>query len=203
MKEKFIGKYMRIAKLVGEDHNPCYSRKIGVVIVNPIQNRIVGTGYNGPPPGTPHCDSEEFLRDYFWPQLTIEEKESFRLELGLSKAPRDIIDWDETGERFAKKYDGCRTCPRRLIKAGPGQRSELCSCGHAERHAITNSCEPLSDCIMFAWCGVPCLQCTDAIIQANIREVHCLVESDYQVMARWLFKKAGTLVIEHNSSEFV
>lgn len=31
----------------------CLRRKLGAIIV--VENRIVGTGYNGPPSGVPHC----------------------------------------------------------------------------------------------------------------------------------------------------
>jgi deoxycytidylate deaminase len=48
MNDKFVGKYMRLAKQIGEDKNPCHSRKIGVVVVDPVSNKILGTGYNGP-----------------------------------------------------------------------------------------------------------------------------------------------------------
>lgn len=63
MKDKFTHKYMRLAKQFGEDSNPCLSRHIGVVIVDPVDNNVAGIGYNGPPPGTPHCDTREYLGD--------------------------------------------------------------------------------------------------------------------------------------------
>ena len=71
--DKFIHKYMHLAKNFGEDSNPCYSRKIGVIIVEPKINKIVATGYNGPPRGTPHCDSKKHLHIIVWPQLTETE----------------------------------------------------------------------------------------------------------------------------------
>ncbi len=185
---KFIGKYMRRAKQVGTDLNPCYSRQIGVVIVDHTANRILGTGYNGPAPGTPHCDSFEFLQDYFWPQLTESEKDSFRVELNNSHQ-NDLTQSD----MFARKYMDCGQCPRRLVKAKAGERSELCSCGHAERHAITNAACDLSRTTMFCWCGVPCLQCTDAIIQAGIENVVCL-PSLYHEQSLWLFNHSDVML---------
>lgn len=198
MKEKFVKKYMRIAKLIGEDQNPCHSRQIGAVIVDPQSNRILGTGYNGPAPGTPHPTSEAFLREFFWPQLTEDEKQSLYYSLLppgsiISPTQYDTIVLDE----FIKKYKDKPICPRRIINAGPAQRSELCSCGHAERHAITNAAQSCRNCYMFCWCGVPCLQCSDAIIQAGITKVYCLKASDYQKLARWLFEKANVEVIEN------
>ena len=55
---------------------------------------------------------------------------------------------------------------------------------------------------MFCWCGVPCIQCTGSIINAGIKEVHCLKEKDYQSSARWLFKHANTKLLEHDLSTF-
>lgn len=238
LSEKFVGKYMRLARQIGLDQNPCHSRKIGVVIVDPIHNSISGTGYNGPAPGTPHCDSEVYLREFFWPQLTFQEKDSIRLEVGGSILDLDYdptnymcdhvfdqctqkcteceitqkeilrfdndVKYNKTVDRFVEKYAGCKQCPRRLVGAPSGMRTELCSCGHAERHAITNAARQLSGHVMFCWCGVPCLQCTDAIIQAMIKTVHVLKwNTDYSKMSRWLFAKANVEIIEHNEGDLL
>ena len=204
MKEKFIKKWMRVARLIGEDQNPCHSRKIGAIIVEPKSNRILGTGYNGPPPGTPHPESAEYLREYFWPQLTDDEKQSLKLSLltthelqsGLRDESSPITD-EYLCNRFVETYQGKPICPRRLVRADTGQRTDLCSCGHAERHAITNAAQSCLNCYMFCWCGVPCLQCTDAIIQAGIIRVYCLDVPDYHSLSRWLFHKAGVLIIQY------
>lgn len=193
---------MRLAKQVGEDNNPCPSRQIGVVIVDTHRNRIMGTGYNGPPAGTPHCDSYTFLNRFFWPQLTFEEKESIRLMFGVDPSDRDI-DHTKTRHKFSEKYDGCGSCPRRLIKAKSGERSELCSCQHAERNAITNACQDLTGCEMFCWCGVPCIQCTGSIINARISVVHCLVAPDYHPQARYLFETADIDLREYDDQQLL
>jgi deoxycytidylate deaminase len=230
MKDKFIKKYMRIAKFIGEDQNPCHSRKIGAIIVDPIANRILGTGYNGPPPGTPHPTTLEYLRDYFWPQLTDDEKISLQSSLGgvsdiqvtcnhdfgpitkrclkcsISDCDLALFQAGKIGtvkEEFLRQYVGKEICPRRIINAGPGQRTELCSCGHAERHAITNAACPLQGMVIFCWCGVPCLQCTDAIIQAGIKEVHCVIQPDYHTKSRWLFEKANVTISEYPEKELL
>lgn len=188
MKDKFINKYMRLAKLMGEDQNPCYSRQIGCIIVDPETNSISGTGYNGPPPETPHCDSEEYLREFFWPQLVGDE--------------RSLLGSDR--EKFIHQRAGCKICPRKLVGAKSGERSDLCSCGHAERHAITNAAKKLVGHHMFLWahCGC-CLQCTDAIIHAKISTVHHLIGSSYHQQAEWLFKKAGVIVQKYPEERFL
>ena len=45
--------YMGVAKLAAQ-RSPCKSRQIGAVVV--LDKRIIGVGYNGPPPGFPHCE---------------------------------------------------------------------------------------------------------------------------------------------------
>lgn len=201
LSDKFIAKYMRLARQVGMDNNPCPSRQIGVVIVDTYRNRILGTGYNGPPAGTPHCDSQVFLEDYFWPQLTNEEKDSLRLLFQRSKTPEGL---ELTRLDFAAKYAGCGSCPRRLIKAKSGERSELCSCQHAERNAITNACVDLTDAEMFCWCGVPCIQCAGSIINARIGCVHCLrIQPDYHPQSRFLFEHADISLIEYDDRQLL
>ena len=74
MKDKFVRKYMKLAKVMADDQNPCFSRRVGAVVVDPLTNGIVGAGYNGPPENTPHCNDIEFLKYFFWPQLTRKEK---------------------------------------------------------------------------------------------------------------------------------
>ncbi len=46
--------FIDIAEVVAT-RSPCSRLHVGAVIVNP-RNHIVGTGYNGPPAGEPHCD---------------------------------------------------------------------------------------------------------------------------------------------------
>lgn len=200
---RFVRKYMRLAKFIGEDDNPCYSRKIGAIITTATGSRILGTGYNGPPPGTPHTDSAVYLRDYFWPQLTRNERESLKLDVLQTDQYKDYDCDDEfVKDKFVRKYTNCKVCPRRLVGAKSGQRTELCSCGHAERHAITNAACDLTGAVIFCWCGVPCLQCSDAIIQARLSMVHCLDEDIYHDKSEWLLNKGNVQVIKHKREIF-
>lgn len=192
IKEHHVKKYMRLAKQVGEDNNPCYSRHIGVVIVNPAHHRIVGTGYNGPPRDTPHCDDAEYLRDVVYPQLTEDEKAYFR----QNSNPINFESLECEG--FVATAAGCKTCPRKLVGAKSGQRLELCSCAHAETNAITNSGQDLKDCVMFCWCGVPCYECSKLIINSGIKTIYVINwGADYSTGSRWLFRKAGVEIHEH------
>jgi len=191
---KTIGKMLRLAKQIGSDSNPCFSRKVGCVIVDPNNNAIRATGYNGPPPGTPHCDTHTFLREYFWRQLTHAEKQKISFELyGDSNYTCELTLLED----FLKEKAGKKVCPRRYIDAGSGERTELCSCGHAERHAITNAECSVRGFHMFVWPLAPCLQCADAIIQAGISVVHTIEGEVYHKQAEWLFEKARVRLIKH------
>jgi dCMP deaminase len=193
MKLKFVGKYMRLAKLVGEDNNPCHSRKIGVIIVDPVSNRILGTGYNGPPKGTPHCDTQEYIHDVFWPQLDpVEKAKAANAAECTSHEDLDMC------RAVCDKYANSKTCPRKIIGAPSGKRLELCSCVHGEANAIVNSAKDLYGATMFCWCGVPCVECTKLIINAGIKQVYCIDwGADYSPSSRYLFRQAGVVVECH------
>ena len=209
--EKHCKKYMRLAKHVGEDENPCYSRHIGVVIVNPRQHKPVGTGYNGPPRDVPHCDDAEYLSEIVWPMLTPPEKDRFvnitfiDQTTGENKGPQgctveemEAMNDDQRRDYAVGIHGNCKTCPRKLVGAASGQRLELCSCVHAETNAIVNAGQDLNDCVMFCWCGVPCVECTKLIIQSGIKKIWVINwGADYSSGSRWLFKKAGVEINEH------
>lgn len=211
LSDKFVGKYMRMAKQVGEDQNPCLSRSIGVITVHPIENRVVSTGYNGPPKGVPHCDTEAHLKDYVWPQLTDYEKTLLiSHDDNLSKEHSNGIKIEYLKDHICENLDGCGQCPRRLIGAKSGQRLELCSCAHGERNAVTNATESLYRCYMFCWCGIPCNECTKTIINSGIKKVYCLGNTDQYIegdefykfdMSRWMFKQAKIETIELQEEE--
>jgi len=197
VKDKFIRKYMRLSKIIANDQNPCLSRRVGVVVVDPSTNGIVGAGYNGPPEGTPHCNEVEFLESFFWPQLTVDEKEKV-YELGRLHNICRPMKYDAS---VACQYIAdCNQCPRNFLGYSSGQRAELCSCQHAERNALNKLPIPAKGLSMFCWCGVPCVQCAGSIINASIAEVHCLKTDEYQSVSRWLFQHGKTKLFEHDAT---
>lgn len=208
LSKRFIGKYMRQAKQLGEDCNPCHSRKLGVLLVKVYEDdgdsHIVGTGYNGPPKRTPHCDSAEYLEKIVWPQLTETEKKIAFQALRL-RTP-ETTHYDTTVDNvksFAWLGDGCKTCPRRLIGAPSGERLELCSCEHAEKNAIANATEDLHGTHAFCWCGVACWDCAKLMINAGIKQAYFIDDgsyarnggADYSFGSRQLFAWAGLNIV--------
>lgn len=184
---------MKLAKVMADDQNPCFSRRVGAVVVDPLTNGIVGAGYNGPPENTPHCNDIEFLKYFFWPQLTHKEKTKLYTYFHI-----DILS--RTKNKVCKKLSRCDKCPRNILGYSSGKRAELCSCQHAERNALNKLSIPAKGLFMFCWCGVPCIQCSGSIINAGIQEVHCIKEMDYHVSSRWLFKYGNTALVEHDAA---
>jgi hypothetical protein len=181
---EFVRKYMITAKLFGELKNPCYSRKIGVVIVNDRLTKVISMGYNGPPRNAPHCDSPEHLKTIFLPQLTEEDKCK--------------IDPNFDEEEFIKNHAYEKQCPRKILGCKSGERLELCSCAHAEANAIVNASADLNGSHMFAWCTLPCIECTKLIINSGIRKLFCLSnkDKDYSIGSRFLFEKCSVDIVE-------
>ncbi len=184
-------KWLRLAKAVKEVENPCYSRQIGVVIIDPDTNSLISSGHNGPPQGCPANDDSDYLRNVVWPQLTQAEKDK---SLG-----EEVLINDRTVEdKFVDKYANCKTCPRKPIGAPSGKRLELCTCIHGEVDAITRANRDVSGCYMMCYCGVPCIECTKVIINSGIDTVVGIDHGrgDYSLYSsRWLFEKSKVRII--------
>lgn len=212
---RFVCKYMRQARQLGEDDNPCYSRHIGVVLVRVYDDgasKVLGTGYNGPPRSTPHCDSREYLEEIVWPQLTTEEKRFALTQVPESyRAAALLVEGDAVAQErhqrivFQLSFQGCKTCPRRLVGAGSGERTELCSCEHAEKNAIANAACDLHGSWAFCWCGVACWDCAKLMVNAGIRRAYFIDDggSDYSFGSRWLFRKKGLEITVRKPEEYL
>jgi deoxycytidylate deaminase len=184
-------KWLRLAKAVKEVENPCYSRQIGVVIVDPDTNSLISSGHNGPPQGCPKNDDPDYLRKVVWPQLTDEEKDK-------ALGEQWFIDDRSNEDKFVVKYTNCKTCPRKPIGAPSGKRLELCTCIHGEVDAITRANRDLSGCYMMCYCGVPCIECTKVIINSGIDTVVGIDHGrgDYSLYSsRWLFEKSKVQLV--------
>lgn len=202
MSPKFVKKYMRLAQFVGNDQNPCLSRGIGSVIVDPVRNREVSTGYNGPAKGVPHMDSFESLKEFIYPQLSEKDKE-YIYDHNECIGKNYVQPWDVDAEDFAKAFEGCKTCPRKLVGAKSGERLDLCGCAHSERNALLNATCDVTGFYLFTYCGTPCLDCTVEIINKGIGRVYCLAEDSgpkdnkyFSWRSEWKFVKAGVEVIK-------
>lgn len=168
--------WLSIAEQVGQK-SKCLSRKIGAIIVTP-DGTVVGTGYNGPPRGVPHCDSDERLT---WLRSALERDFFGRVE--------DFLREKGYGEK----------CPRQIMGYKSGEGIHLCPAGHAERNAIVNSAREgikTKGCYLVCSCPLPCFECSKEVINAGIVKVICYTGPEYDNIATWLFEQAGVEVIQ-------
>ena len=165
---------MRLAKQFGEDSNSCASRQIGAIVVDPVENKITGMGYNGPAKGIDF--DEGYIKSVF-----LKDKKLRDLNLNLEHLCREIL--------HNKK------CPRKLLYYESGNNLELCACVHAEMNAILNRIQgSLCGHYMFCWCPVPCPQCCAAIINVGISRIFCLDGSYQNDHSFWMLNKAKIIV---------
>lgn len=140
----------------------CLSRQIGAILVK--DKTIIGTGYNGPPRGVPHCD-QRFLID---PELRgiLEVK-------GL--IPEELFEM--------------KKCPRQVLGYKSGEGLQWCVAGHAERNTLINSARmgiKTKKCKLYMDCGIPCTPCLVEIINAGIEEIICANFGFYDSSAKYL-----------------
>jgi dCMP deaminase len=186
--DKFTKKYMKLAKTLAEDNDTCGARKIAAIIVR--DRKVLGVGYNGPPAGVPHNHTLDSLKNYLRPQLTDKDLDILRIRF------KTIEDSYKTIERD-------KLCPRRVLGYSNGEKACLCSCQHAERNAITNAACDLTGAVMYCWCGVPCIQCSGAIVNAGISMLVCLGGFiDYEPSARYILLEANVSLVELNKEAF-
>lgn len=183
MSPEFVSKYMETARVFGEVKNACKSRKIGALIVNPATNNIIGAGYNSPPRGIPHADSQEYVENYFIPHVkdNREYVEALKNQGLCNERGFSSIDLQDVF---------CRSCPRRVLGLKSGEGTEICTCAHAEQNAIANKCLPANDCYMFAYCCTPCRDCAKMIINAGIVRVYVAEKEIYHWDTLQMFKDA-------------
>lgn len=179
MKSKFIKHYLKLCYTIAEDNTACGSRKLGCVLVDPVRNKILGTGYNGAPRNVPHCGTLDYIDSVFSRISSPTEYKTVR---------------DAVAEKLTEnnKSDDSGLCPRRILNIPSGQRMELCAtCVHAEVNAIVNAAQDLTGVWMFGNFGVPCYECARVICNTGITNFLGIDSgNDYSVQSRWLLEKA-------------
>ena len=161
---KFTRKYMKMARILAEDNDACFSRKIGVVLVDKY-NGVIATGYNGAISKTPHPDTKEYLSHLWYDLLNEDDQKLLKIKYNVTDA-----------NQFMDKFSCQKMCPRKLLDIPSGQRLELCSCSHAERNALLSCNRSGTSTVgatIYCACGVCCHECTIAICQAKLAKVVC------------------------------
>jgi len=109
--------FMQITRLVAT-RGTCLRRQVGAVLVK--DKKILTTGYNGPPPGLPHCDEKGgCLRD----QLGVPSGERQEISRAVHAEQNAIIQAAISGVNIkgATLYctnQPCILCTKMLISAG-------------------------------------------------------------------------------------
>ena len=117
MRKSWDRYFMDMAK-VAASRSTCLRRQVGAVAVSP-DNRILGTGYNGALPGTPHCEETGCLRQ----QMNIPSGE--RQE--ICRAQHAEANICNIAARYGIPLEGatiyvtnqpCVTCMKAIITSG-------------------------------------------------------------------------------------
>lgn len=87
----------------------CHRRRVGAVIVR--QNRILSTGYNGSPPGEPHCLGDGCEMEDGHCVRTVHAEAN-----AIAAAARFGISLD--GAEIYTTWPPCKTCAKLLKSAG-------------------------------------------------------------------------------------
>jgi len=173
---KNIDHYMAICNEIAK-MSKCLSRKIGVIAITP-DGTLIGSGYNGPSRGIPHCDSEERLE---W--LTEELKKTH---------PGDV-------KSFILENGWGSKCPRYIMKYKSGEGLHICSASHAERNCIVNCAREgvkIKGSYLVMNCPLPCAECSKEIINSGVVKIFCKKGPDYDTGSRWLLEQAKIEIIQ-------
>jgi dCMP deaminase len=127
--------------------SPCLSNKKGCVIVK--ENRVLGTGYNGPPSGLPHCEWRDDHGEY-------------KIHYDV-----DLKEFYPIGD-----FQPINSCPRQRIGFTSGQGLEHCPAIHAEINAIIMSRTDIRNSFLYcSFTEIPCRECSKLIINAEITKI--------------------------------
>jgi len=152
--------YMGIAKSVSEN-SKCYARQIGAVIVK--DKVIICTGYNGPPRGMSSCSERNDIEG----SAIV----GGGYELNYERYKHDL---DYLVNFGAASKEGI--CPRLFMNYKSGEGLEWCPAAHAEANAVFQAARLGINVVgakIYMTCGVPCINCMNAIIQSGIRFIIC------------------------------
>lgn len=102
--------FLEIAKVVAT-RSTCDRKAVGSVIVD-INNRIISTGYNGAPAGTPHCDEAGHLLK------NIDGRMSCIRTLHAESNAIDYAGYRALGGRLYTTVYPCYDCAKRIVNVG-------------------------------------------------------------------------------------
>jgi dCMP deaminase len=101
--------FMAIAKIVGT-RSTCDRLRAGAVLVK--EKRIISTGYNGSPPGLPHCDEIGHLMEEGHCVRTVHGEHNAILQAAT------VSGTNTRGSTMYTKYSPCLHCSKYIVAAG-------------------------------------------------------------------------------------
>lgn len=101
--------FMAMAKIVAS-RGTCNRLYAGSVLVK--DNRIISSGYNGSPPGQPHCDEDGHLLEEGHCVRTIHGEHNAILQAAVNGGTSTV------GSTMYTKYNPCIHCTKYVISAG-------------------------------------------------------------------------------------
>lgn len=100
--------FMAMTRIVSTRSN-CDRLQSGAVLVK--NNRIIATGYNGAPPGLPHCDDIGHLMEDGHCVRTIHGEHNVLLQAA-------VLGSSTTGSTLYTKYSPCIHCAKYIVACG-------------------------------------------------------------------------------------
>jgi dCMP deaminase len=90
-------------------------------------------------------------------------------------------------------------CPRQRMGFKSGEGLEYCVAAHGEMNSILQAAKvgiSTAGATLYAYCGMPCANCTKEIINAGVKRVVCLSKKEYnqKLSSGDMFMRAGVLV---------
>ena len=101
--------FMALARIIAM-RGTCNRLRAGAILVK--KNRIVASGYNGSPPGLPHCDEEGHLLEEGHCIRTIHGEHNAILQAAV------VSGVSTEGSIMYTKYNPCMHCAKYVVAAG-------------------------------------------------------------------------------------
>ncbi|MEM2927782.1 MAG: hypothetical protein QXP60_02275 [Nitrososphaerota archaeon] len=184
IKRSLLYRYAKLLKHNCEIGGPCYSKTYSSMIIENENKRIVAFGYNGPPSGLPHADSEEWLEHTYKNLLNDQEKHVLESKYEIFNA-----------EEFIKKFKKSNRCIRKIFDYRTGEKLNLCPCAHSEINTIINNCgRSLNGTTMISWSPIPCVNCSKYIVNSGIKNVICCFDINSKDLRT--YDESGSFILE-------
>jgi dCMP deaminase len=122
-------------------------------------------------------------------------RDNILLAMGYNGPPRGIKHCDVREHDNIKVHNATRQgmCPRQAMGYKSGEGLDHCPAEHAERNAVIHATltgTNLQGSTMYCNCGVLCLECAKAVIQAGIKEVVLADSQQYDYFGMKLLEEA-------------